>query len=164
MEFQSSSMVIAGLFGAGIFLGWNTVKEVDASVVYVDPLSIEYDRSREDKAFTAWHSGNYGIAVSLWRLRAEYDADAQYGLGVAYSEAKGVSPNLETAVSWFLKAANQQHLYAMFNAGKELNKLTHHVLTKENIPRKLQNRKEGEEVKPETLSRSRVRFRLSRSS
>ena len=117
MKFQSSSMVIAGLFGAGIFLGWNTVKEVEASVVYVDPLSIEYDRSREDKAATAWHSGNYGIAVSLWRLRADHDADAQYGLGVAYLEGKGVSPNLEMAVSWFLKAANQQHLYAMFNVG-----------------------------------------------
>ena len=51
------------------------------------------------------------------RLRADHDADAQYGLGVAYLEGKGVSPNLETAVSWFLKAANQQHLYAMFNVG-----------------------------------------------
>ena len=110
-------MLVAGLFGAGIFLGWNLMNQVEASAVYIDPLSIEYDRSREDKAFTAWHSGNYGIAVSLWRLRADHDADAQYGLGVAYFEGKGVSPNLETAVSWFLKAANQQHLYAMFNVG-----------------------------------------------
>ena len=63
MKFQSSSMVIAGLFGAGIFLGWNPINQVEASAVYIDPLSIEYDRSREDKEATAWHSGNYGIAV-----------------------------------------------------------------------------------------------------
>ena len=117
MKFQSSSMVIAGLFGAGIFLCSNLTNQVEASAVYIDRLYIEYDRSREDKAVTAWHSGNYGIAVSLWRLRADRDADAQYGLGVAYLEGKGVRLNVDTAVSWFLKAANQQHLYAMFNVG-----------------------------------------------
>ena len=83
MKFQSSSMVIAGLFGAGSFLYWSLMNQVEASALYIDPLSSEYDRSREDKAFTAWHSGNYGIAVSLWRLHADDDDDPQDGLGVA---------------------------------------------------------------------------------
>ena len=33
-------MVIAGLFWAGIFLGWNTMNQAEASAVYVDPLTV----------------------------------------------------------------------------------------------------------------------------
>ena len=71
-----------------------------------------------DRAHIAWKVGDYPTAVSLWRHLAERGyPEAQYVLGVAYVEGKGVRHDLKMGVSWFLKAANQGHLNSMSNVG-----------------------------------------------
>ena len=45
------------------------------------------------------------------------DAEAQYKLGVAYYEGKGVLLNFRKAAHWFLQASEQGHVRAQYNLG-----------------------------------------------
>lgn len=61
----------------------------------------------------AWSRGEYNIAVAEWRPEAlKGDADAQFNLGQAYKLGRGVDANLDTALNWYKKAADQGHLQA----------------------------------------------------
>lgn len=61
----------------------------------------------------AWSRGEYDIAVREWRPEALLgNADAQFNLGQAYKLGRGVEANLDTALDWYKKAANQGHLQA----------------------------------------------------
>lgn len=52
------------------------------------------------------------------RVKAEQgDADAQFGLGLRYGAAQGVSQDFVQAAEWYRKAANQNHVLAQFNLG-----------------------------------------------
>lgn len=59
----------------------------------------------------AWQAGNYGAAVKEWRPLAEQgDADAQFNLGQAYKLGRGVpAQDLQAALGWYRKAAQQRH-------------------------------------------------------
>lgn len=61
----------------------------------------------------AWSRGDYDTAVSEWRPEAlNGNADAQFNLGQAYKLGRGVEANLDTALDWYKKAADQGHLQA----------------------------------------------------
>ncbi|HMJ93070.1 MAG TPA: SPOR domain-containing protein [Allosphingosinicella sp.] len=62
------------------------------------------------KGVDAWQAGNYAAAIAEWRPLAEAgDADAQFNLGQAYKLGRGVPMNMQTAQSWYEKAARQGH-------------------------------------------------------
>ena len=60
-------------------------------------------------------------AAEVWRLAREEAergvADAQVALGVMYLTAQGVEPDVEKALSWLLKAADQSDSNALCNLG-----------------------------------------------
>jgi len=57
-------------------------------------------------------------AVSWYRRAAEAGhADAQFNLGICYSNGDGVAKDAEQAVSWFRRAAEAGHAAAQFNLG-----------------------------------------------
>lgn len=61
---------------------------------------------------------DYETAVRLWQpLAAAGDANAQYGLGVLYTDGDGVPKDPAQAALWFRKAADQGHLDAQYNLG-----------------------------------------------
>jgi tetratricopeptide (TPR) repeat protein len=65
-----------------------------------------------------WQAGNFAGAVKEWRTLAEKgDADAQFNLGQAYKQGRGVPADLGSAQSWFEKAARQGHEQAQLNVG-----------------------------------------------
>ncbi|MBR6436610.1 MAG: sel1 repeat family protein, partial [Thermoguttaceae bacterium] len=54
--------------------------------------------------------------INEWRQAAEQgDADAQYNLGVFYSQDDSVDKDMTEAVKWFRKAAELGHVEAQFN-------------------------------------------------
>lgn len=70
----------------------------------------------------AWTRGNYEDAVKQWREPAlKGDADAQFNLGQAYKLGRGVNTDLDLALSWYRKAAEQGHLQAADACGHLLH-------------------------------------------
>lgn len=66
----------------------------------------------------AWQQGDYAKAVGEWRSLAQAgDPDAQFNLGQAYKLGRGVQPDLNAALDWYRKAAQQGHLRAEDNLG-----------------------------------------------
>ena len=49
-----------------------------------------------------------------WKAAEHGDAEAQYALGQAYEEGKGISTDTRTAFGWFFKAALQGHADAQY--------------------------------------------------
>ena len=71
-----------------------------------------------DIALAAAEQGDYLTALRLWRSLAEQgDADAQYNLGVMYSNGDGVPRDYAEAMKWHRKAADQGNGNAQFNLG-----------------------------------------------
>jgi TPR repeat protein len=71
-----------------------------------------------DVALAAAEQGDYATALRLWRSLAEQgDADAQYNLGVMYSNGDGVPRDYAEAMKWHRKAAEQGNGNAQFNLG-----------------------------------------------
>lgn len=81
----------------------------------------------------AWQQGDYAKAVAEWRPLAQAgDPDAQFNLGQAYKLGRGVQPDLNVALDWYRKAAQQGHLRAednlgllMFQQGDRANAITY---------------------------------------
>ncbi|QGP78536.1 SPOR domain-containing protein [Sphingobium sp. CAP-1] len=64
----------------------------------------------------AWQQGDYARAVAEWRPLAQTgDPDAQFNLGQAYKLGRGVPSDLNVALDWYRKAAQQGHLRAEDN-------------------------------------------------
>jgi TPR repeat protein len=56
--------------------------------------------------------------INEWRQAAEQgDADAQYNLGIFYSQDDSVDKDMTEAVKWFRKAAEQGVVEAQYNLG-----------------------------------------------
>ena len=70
------------------------------------------------KGMSACYAGNYSDGAK-WLLKAadQGHADAQYNLGVCYSDGYGVVQSASEAVKWYRKAADQGHALAQFNLG-----------------------------------------------
>ncbi len=61
-------------------------------------------------------SAQYSEAFENWMLLAiEGDAEAQFNLGLLYSEGKGVPVDYRQAVFWYQKGAEQGHTGAQYN-------------------------------------------------
>ena len=70
------------------------------------------------KGQEAYDSGDYETALNEWRPLAEAgNADAQFGIGLMYSNGFGVSMDDSEAVKWYLLAADQGHGMAQNNLG-----------------------------------------------
>jgi cell division septation protein DedD len=66
----------------------------------------------------AWQAGNYAAAVREWRPLADRgDPDAQFNMGQAYKLGRGVPGDMGLAMSWYAKAAEQNHAQAQANLG-----------------------------------------------
>ena len=68
------------------------------------------------QAYDAHKKGDDAEAVRLWRRAAEKgNASAQYNLGWAHANGRGVAQNDVEAVRWFRLAAEQDHVLAQYN-------------------------------------------------
>ena len=66
----------------------------------------------------AWQQGDYAKAIGEWQPLAQSgDPDAQFNMGQAYKLGRGVQPDLNAAIEWYRKAAQQGHLRAEDNLG-----------------------------------------------
>ena len=68
--------------------------------------------------FAAWQKGDYTAALKEWQPLAEQGSrDAQYNVGLAYEEGKGVPQNYAEAAKWIERAANQGQVEAQHDIG-----------------------------------------------
>jgi TPR repeat protein len=66
----------------------------------------------------AYKEGKFRRAFDAWNLGAyEGNTEAQFNLGVLYLEGTGVERNAEQARTWFMKAAEKNHVLAQYNLG-----------------------------------------------
>ena len=64
-------------------------------------------------------------AVKWYRKAAEQNyAEAQYNLGVCYTNGQGVAKDAVEAVKWFRKAAEQNHAAGSIQSGRLLRMAT----------------------------------------
>lgn len=72
----------------------------------------------EAQLFVGLMSKDEAKAVRYWRMSAEQGLDlAQFQLGVAYTEGKGVAQNVREAMHWYTLAFEQGNLAAHYNLG-----------------------------------------------
>lgn len=71
-----------------------------------------------DDALTAMRAGDYPTAMRLLDpLARDGNTDAQYNLGLIYARGLGVPRDLETALTWYRRAADLGHAGAQFSIG-----------------------------------------------
>ncbi len=71
-----------------------------------------------DEGVAAYKRGDYATALRELRPLAKHGvAEAQYNLGVMYSEGKGVPQDYAKALQWYRKAAEQGDAKAQYNLG-----------------------------------------------
>jgi len=64
----------------------------------------------------AFAAENYEVAAELWGKAAKAGhIRAQNGLGILYRDGLGLEKNVEEAISWFLKSADNGYAYGMYN-------------------------------------------------
>jgi TPR repeat protein len=69
-----------------------------------------------NKGFEAFDNGDYEAAFNeLHDLAVLDSAEAQFMLGWMYSHGKGVDKDLQKAVYWYSKSAEQDHSHAQYN-------------------------------------------------
>ena len=74
-----------------------------------------------ERAFEALKNKDYEKAIYFFSFFASNgDSVAQYNMGVLYRDGHGVDKNVEVALSWFLLAADQQHMLANYATAKLL--------------------------------------------
>ncbi|MFI5000110.1 MAG: tetratricopeptide repeat protein, partial [Reyranellales bacterium] len=60
------------------------------------------------QALAAWNAGDFGVALDLWAPLAQAGhARAQSNMGAAFLEGHGVERDLDKAVGWLRRAADQ---------------------------------------------------------
>ncbi len=83
-----------------------------------------------EDARDAYASGDYATALRLWRPLAEQGhADAQYSLGVMYSQGRGVPQDYVQAHMWFNLAALRLLPFEGFNAAIQERNLVAELMT-----------------------------------
>jgi len=74
--------------------------------------------TRSDQAALAYDQGEYAVALAGWQARAQAgEAKAQYNLALLYYRGHGVAKNLDLAVQWAIKSANQAYPLAEYTVG-----------------------------------------------
>jgi hypothetical protein len=70
----------------------------------------DYERGKQ-----AYKLGDYVVARQLWMpLALRGEARAQYSVGQLYEKGQGVDQDLSTALSWYRKAAEQNHAKSQY--------------------------------------------------
>ena len=115
---------------AEIYRTGEGVVKNDSQAVYWTIKSAEQEKNEKPSSEVAKqdyvHSPfQLGLMEDATKKYAEYleqaqqgHADAQYQLGISYSQGKGVSIDKAEALGWFLKAAEQGHSDALFKLAK----------------------------------------------
>ena len=71
-----------------------------------------------DEGLAAYQRGDYATAIRELRpLAKQGNTNAQFNLGIMYSEGKGVPQDYAEAVKWHRKAAEQGDAEAQYNLG-----------------------------------------------
>jgi len=82
-----------------------------ATMLVLSPLATHAymaDKEKLDKAAAACNAGNYKEGAAQFKVLAnDGDAFSQCLLGVMYQNGRGVPKNVNTAISWYMKAAKQ---------------------------------------------------------
>ncbi len=79
-------------------------------------LALPINAQTERSASFDQQSAQYSEAFENWMLLAiEGDAEAQFNLGLLYSEGKGVPVDYRQAAFWYRKGAEQGHTGAQYN-------------------------------------------------
>jgi TPR repeat protein len=85
-------------------------------------LSMQPAIAQVTAGIDAYNRGDFSTAIKLWREQAlKGDADAQFNLGQAYKMGRGVKVDLDIALDWYRRAANQGHLKASDSLGHVLH-------------------------------------------
>ena len=88
-----------------------------ALMIVIGITAVVYAGQNED-TIAAYQRGDYGKAFSLAEpLALQGDAQAQFALGIMYSDGKGVRQNDAEAAKWFRKSAEQGFAKAQYNLG-----------------------------------------------
>nr|WMC98924.1 tetratricopeptide repeat protein [Aminobacter aminovorans] len=81
-------------------------------------LTFATNYSAHRNAHAAYARKDYGAAFSQWKLLADTgDADAQFNLGILYSQGQGAARDLVQTMHWWRKAAAAGHLEATYSLG-----------------------------------------------
>lgn len=71
-----------------------------------------------DEGVEAYEKGDYAVALKEFKKSAEQgNANAQFNLGLMYSEGRGVPKDDSQAFVWYTKAAEQGDASAQYNLG-----------------------------------------------
>ena len=81
-------------------------------------LTAQPARANFEDGVRAYLAEDYAAALELWRpLAEEGHAPAQFGMGLAHENGRGVERDLTEAAVWYRKAAEQDLADAQFNLG-----------------------------------------------
>jgi hypothetical protein len=115
-----------GLFGYSLYqlhsklllTGGAIMKKLFCALVLASLLFVPRAYADLEQGVVAYERGDYETALREFSLLAEQgDADAQIGLGILYSEGKGVPQDNSEAARWYRKAAEQGHADAQMMLG-----------------------------------------------
>lgn len=127
--YLSIGLFVVVLVGVSASFYFSAAPEVDyqprVDVADADTLSKTQNaamkgnpQAQYDLGLTYWHADNYKEALPLIRSAANAGhADAQYLMGTAYLEGRGIVQNFRGALEYFSKAADQGHLEAEYRVG-----------------------------------------------
>ncbi len=77
-----------------------------AAILMSAPSSADEADEGFRKGLTAFHRGEYAVALQVWKPLAENEeAKSQTALGFMFDRGLGVPPDAEAAARWYLKAA-----------------------------------------------------------
>lgn len=91
------------------FISFSLLAAICAVMLVLPPASAR------DKGYEAYNKGDYNKAVAEWvSASSRGDVNAPYNLGVMYENGTSpLSKDLNSAMNWYLRAANRGNLTAM---------------------------------------------------
>lgn len=117
----------ATLLGAGLVSAGDTTSPLTSETSATeDPApNATYDETQPGaddphvkEGFAAYKSGDFKQAYDIWLPLAEAgNAEAQFRVGRLYQKGEGQTKNIDTALSWYLRATASQHTRAMNSIG-----------------------------------------------
>ena len=89
------------------------------------------ESSNYDAGLAAYYRGHYEMAMYDFEQRAVVHDDpvAQFCLGFMYKHGKGVLPDLQRAIEWYTKAAEQGYAFAQNDLGVTLVRIEEKIAT-----------------------------------